>query len=182
MSWVELTKTVVWSVPFNLTTLPLTKFDPVTVIWNEAAPVEAELGERVVRLGAGFETVKLLDPDKPPPGLGLKTVTAEVPPAAMSEALIRAVTCELLTKVVVRSEPFHLTTQPLTKLVPLTVSVKPAAPAVAEDGERPETVGTGLLTEKFCELLIPPPGAGLETLTGNCPELARSELGIAAVS
>ena len=41
-------------------------------------------------------------------------------------------------------EPFHLTTELEIKLVPLTVRVKPAPPAVAELGLRPVVVGRGL--------------------------------------
>lgn len=145
----------------------MTKFVPVTDIWNDAAPVEAELGERLLIVGAGLETVKVLDPDMPPPGVGLKTVTAEVPPPETSEALTDAVTWVLLTKLVGRSEPFHLTTQPLTKLVPFTVRVKAAEPAVAEVGDRLDTAGAGLLTVKLRVKLLPPPGDGVNTLMGN---------------
>src|SRR2546429_225170 len=41
-----------------------------------------------------------------------------------------------LTKVVCRAAPFHRTVAPLANPAPLTISVKPALPAVAEDGER----------------------------------------------
>jgi hypothetical protein len=63
----------------------------------------------------------------------------------MSAALIVAVSWPEFTKVVVRSEPFQRTTDPLTKFDPLTVSVKPLPAAVAELGEIDEIEGTGLL-------------------------------------
>src|SRR5260370_41583588 len=59
----------------------------------------------------------------------LDTVTAAVPAIpgkAVSEAEIVAVSCVALTNVVSRGDPFQLTTDPLTKLVPFTVRVKPA--------------------------------------------------------
>jgi hypothetical protein len=55
------------------------------------------------------------------------------------------------------------------KFVPKMVRGWAAAPAVAEDGDRLEIEGTGLLaffTVKFTELEVPPPGAGLFTTTG----------------
>ena len=61
----------------------------------------------------------------------------------MSVAGIAAVTCVALTKVVVRVAPFHLTTEPETKLLPLTVRVKAAPPAVALLGTRVVSAGTG---------------------------------------
>ena len=80
----------------------------------------------------------------PPPGVGLKTVTLAVPAVAMSAARIDAVTWVALTYVVVRFVPFHLTTEPEMKLVPFTVRVKAAPPAVAELGLRLVVVGRGL--------------------------------------
>ena len=44
-----------------------------------------------------------------------------------------------------RLDPFHWTTDPLMKLVPFTVSVKAAPPAVADVGLMLVVVGTGLL-------------------------------------
>ena len=79
----------------------------------------------------------------PPPGVGLKTVTLAVPAVAMSAARIEAVTCVEERYVVVRFVPFHLATEPEMKLVPFTVRVKAAPPAVADDGLRVEIVGTG---------------------------------------
>jgi hypothetical protein len=63
----------------------------------------------------------------------------------MSAARIEAVTWVALTYVVVLFEPLHLTTEPEMKLVPFTVSVKPAPPAVADVGLRLVVAGTGLL-------------------------------------
>jgi hypothetical protein len=88
--------------------------------------------------------VKVREPEVPPPDAGLNTVTAAVPAVAMSTAPMAAVNCVAETKVVARAEPFHCTTEVETRLLPLTVSVKAVPPAVAEEGFRPETVGTGL--------------------------------------
>jgi hypothetical protein len=64
----------------------------------------------------------------------------------------------LLAKVVVRADPFTCTTDPLTKLLPLTVSVNPAPPAVALFGEMLDTEGAGLFTVKVTAPLVPAAG------------------------
>ena len=74
----------------------------------------------------------------------MNTVTVAVPALTMSADVIAAVNCVDDTYVVVRLAPFHCTTEPLTKLLPLTVSVKAAPPAFAAAGLRLVVVGTGL--------------------------------------
>ncbi len=118
----------------------------------------------------------------PPPGAGLNTVTWAVPAVAMSAAVIAAVNWVEETKVVVRFDPFHRTTEPATKLLPLTVSVKAGPPAVAEEGLRLVVVGTGLLIVKVRAPEVPPPGVGLNTVTEAVPAVAMSAAVIAAVS
>ena len=84
--------------------------------------------------------------EMPPPGNGLTTVTAAVPVALTSDADIVAVSVELEIKVVERAEPLQFTTEPETKFVPFTVSVKSELPAIVEVGEMEVVVGTELLT------------------------------------
>ncbi len=63
--------------------------------------------------------------------------------------------------------------------------MKADPPAVADEGLRPVVVGTGLfaaLIVKVWALEVPPPGAGLNTVTAAVPAVAMSEAGIAAVS
>ena len=79
-------------------------------------------------------------------------------------------------------EPFQRTVEPLTKLVPLTVRVKAAPPAVAEEGLRLVVVGTGLLIVKVWALDVPPPGVPLKMVTLDVPAVAMSAAGIEAVS
>jgi hypothetical protein len=79
-------------------------------------------------------TGKKTELDGPPPGPGFITVTEPVPRAATSAAVILALSCELFTKAVLRSNPFRWTDAPVTNPVPLTVSVNPAPPATALDG------------------------------------------------
>ncbi len=69
------------------------------------------------------------------------TRTVAVPGCAMSGARMAAVRRVLSTKVVVRLDPFHCTTDVEVKLVPLTVRVNAAPPATAELGLMLVTVG-----------------------------------------
>jgi hypothetical protein len=96
--------------------------------------------------GGGAEIVKLKAFEAPRLGAGLLTVTLAAPAEAMSPARIEAVSWVVLTKVVARSDPFHRTVAPETKLEPLTVRVNPGSPAFFELGLIPEIDGTGLLT------------------------------------
>jgi hypothetical protein len=115
----------------------------------------------------------------------LVTVTFTTPPVAMSAAVMAAVTCVALTKVVVFAAPLKLTTDEETKFVPVAVSVKAAPPAVALVGEMEVNVGTGLLatlTLKFTAVEVPPPGAAFVTVTGKDPAEAISDARIAAVT
>jgi hypothetical protein len=70
------------------------------------------------------------------------------------------------------------------KLVPLTVSVNPVPPAVAEEGLKLVVVGTGLgaMIVKVWALEVPPPGVGLKTVTLAVPAEAMSAARIEAVS
>src|SRR5205085_1259308 len=114
----------------------------------KAAPPAAVVdGESELTLGSGFGAAVIEKPtavDVPPPGVGLNTVTCAVPAAAMSAPAMVAVNCPLFTNVVERSVPFQRTTAPDTKKNPFTVRVKPAPPAVAEDGDRALSPGRGL--------------------------------------
>jgi hypothetical protein len=135
-----------------------TKFVPVTHNVKAAPPAVMLEGESEVAVGARLLMAKVNPLEVPPPGKGFTTVTVAVPPVAMSLAKIAAVNCVLLTKVVVRGLPFHCTTELETKLVPVTVSVNAAPPAVALVGESEVTVGAGLLTVKLRAFEVPPPG------------------------
>ena len=173
--------------PFHLTTELEMKLVPVTVRVNPEPPAVAELGLKLLSVGTGLGAimVKLSTPEVPPPGVGLKAVTLAVPAVAMSAARIAAVSWVDEPYVVVRSEPFHLTTEPETKLVPFTVRVKALPPAVAEEGLMLVVVGTGLfgtLIVKVWALEAPPPGAGLKTVTLTEPAEAMSVARIEAVS
>ena len=171
-----LTNVVVLAVPLKFTTEEELKNVPFTVSVKAAPPAVALVGDSVVIVGTGLFTVNVKFPEVPPPGDGLVTDTLRVPAVAMSAARIVAVTCVALTNAVVLGAPLKVTVAPLTKPVPFTVSVNPAPPAVALVGESVVIVGGGLVTEKFTDDVVPPPGAGLVTDTGNVPNALRSEV------
>ncbi len=174
-------------VPFHFTTDPLMNPVPATVNVNAAVPAVALTGDSVLIVGTGFAAALIVNVAVtvvPPPGAGLVTVTCAVPAVAMSAAAIAAVTCVALMYVVVRLDPFQFTTEPLMNPFPLTVSVNAAAPAVALLGDSPIIAGTG-----FAPLMVnvelpdvPPPGAGLVTVTCPVPAVVRSAAVIAAVT
>jgi len=122
--------------------------DSVTVcavaLLPTAVPAKVSaVGLRDAAGAAGPVMVNVRPLEVPPPGDGLVTVTEGVPELATSVARIAAVSCVALTKVVVLALPLKFTTAPLTKLEPLTVSVKAPEPAAAVDGSSEVTTGTG---------------------------------------
>lgn len=120
------------------------KFVPLTVSTKAASPAVLLVGEMLVSVGAGLSIAKSATFDIPPPGAGLVTVTDAVPAVLISAAVILAVSCVGVRKMVDRSAPFHCTTELVTNPVPLTVRVKAAPPFIALAGETLVTVGTGL--------------------------------------
>src|SRR5436189_279917 len=86
-SCVLLTKVVMRSAPFQRTTDELLKFVPVAVSVNAALPASALGGEIELSVGTGLLIVNVEAPEVPPPGVGLKTVTGDVPAVAMSAAV-----------------------------------------------------------------------------------------------
>jgi len=75
------------------------------------------------------------------PFAGLATLIDLFPAVATSLARILAVTCPLLTKLVVRIEPLNSTVAPDKNPLPLTVSVKDPLPTATLDGDRLLMVG-----------------------------------------
>src|SRR5881409_3056428 len=165
VSWLALTNVVVRSAPFQRTTDPEMKMLPLTVRLNAAPPATAEVGLRPLMLGTGFEAVmlKLTVLEVPPPGGGLKTVTAAVPALEMLLAGIEAVSRVELRNVVARSPPFQRTTDPEMKLLPLTVRLKPDPAATVDAGLRLVMLGAGFeaVMLKLNVLEVQPPGDGL---------------------
>jgi hypothetical protein len=174
---VALTYAVVSVAPFQSTTEPATKLVPFTVNVKAAPPALALEGASVLIVGAGLVTGKLAAPEVPPPGLGLVTVILAVPVLTRSLAGTWAVILVALEKVVLSAAPFQLTTEPLTKLLPLTVSVRVAEPATALVGDSDEIVGSPLPIENVVVPEVPPPGVGLVTVMFAVPLLAMSLAG-----
>jgi len=86
----------------------------------------------------------------------------------------------LLTKVVARAVPFHCTTDDAAKLLPPTVRMKAAPPAEALLGASALSVGAGGSTVKVRAAEVPPPGAGVTTVTWAVPAAAMSLASIVA--
>ena len=119
-----------------------------------------------------------------PPPAGFVTVTFTVPAVAMSAAGIVTPIWVLVTDegVMAGLDP-KFTVAPATKPVPVRVNVKAAPPAEAEAGAIEVSVGpeTALIVnDRLPE--VPPPGAGLVTVTVAVPAVAISAAVIAAVN
>lgn len=82
-----------------------------------------------------------------------------------------------LTKLVGSDDPFQLTTAPLAKLLPFTVSVNPAPPTMALAGASDVMVGVALPIVKTEAADVPPPGVGFATVTLAEPAVAMSLAG-----
>jgi len=131
------------SLPFQRTTELGTKLFPTTVNWLSTAstscsPAGAQLGKRKLMIGAVLVLpvmAKLTGFEVPPPGVGLVTITVDMPAEAMLKAGMTTVNCVELTNVVVGIAPPKLTIEDAVKFVPLIVSVNAAPPAAALFGE-----------------------------------------------
>ena len=90
------------------------------------------------------------------PPHGVTTVIEAVPAVTIRAAGTVAVSCVAETNVVVSEVPLHLTVEPDTKLVPLTVSVNCGPPAAVQVGLSELTVGTALIviTSVCCALVL----------------------------
>jgi transcription initiation factor TFIIIB Brf1 subunit/transcription initiation factor TFIIB len=174
------TKVVVRAFPFHWTVEEKMKLVPVTVSVNAAPPDSTVLGFNDKAAGTGLPIVNVSGLEVPPPGAGVITVTMAVPAVAMSAAVIAACRLVLETKVVVRGLPFHWTVEEETKFVPVTASVNAAPPAPAELGFSELAVGDGLLIVNVSGLEVPPPGAGVVTVTMAVPTVAMSAAVMAA--
>ena len=127
-------------------------------------------------------TVKVRGAEVPPPGVGLNTVTGTAPADAMLAFVTAAMSLVVETKVVVRSTPFHRTTDLVLKPVPLTVRTKSDPPWAVDVGVMLVVVGTGLLNVRVLVLETPPTGAGVDTVISALPAVAMSDAGMDAVS
>ena len=83
------------------------------------------------------------------------------------------------TNVVLNGTPFHCTVHPETKLLPVTLNVKDALPAVTTLGFKPLIVGAVMAKVKGFEL--GPNGGEFPMTTEAAAGLARVAAGIKAV-
>ena len=160
--------------PLKSTTELELKLVPFTVNVKVGPPAVTVFGDNVVIVGTGLFTVKVAEFDVPPPGVGLVTVTGKVPAVVTSVDRIVAETCVEFWNEVARATPLKFTVEVETKLVPVTVRVNAPEPAKVFVGAMVVIVGTGLLAPvivKVTEFDVPPPGAGVTTVTAGVPAI-----------
>ncbi len=151
---------------------------PFTVKVNAAPPAVAEVGLRLVMFGVGTLIGSIAAVEGLPPVF--TTVMLAFPALAIKFAGTAAVNLTELTNVVVSAAPFHCTAAPERKLVPFTVSVNAAPPAVAEVGLRLLMRGVGALMGNVAAADGLPPVFTAVTLA--LPELAIKLAVTAAVN
>jgi hypothetical protein len=117
---VALTHNVANAEPFQATLDEGTKPVPVRSSVCVPDPATTLAGLTAAITGGGLLIVKLAAAELPPPGAGLKTVMAAVPPSTRAAAGTVAVTEVSVENVVAIAVPFQRTADPLTKPVPET--------------------------------------------------------------
>jgi hypothetical protein len=182
------TKVVERALPFHCTTVQGNKLFPITESAKAPLPAAAFAGISELIDGTGKDAgdvmvkVRELELIAAP-----DTKTVAVPRDAVSAYVISALSCVALTNVVGRGEPFQFTTSPFTKFVPVTSNVKPVglqygveAICVVE-AEREVMVGTRI--ENASDGVdVPPPGAGVNTVTCAVAAVKISAAGINVLS
>ena len=91
VSCVDETYVVARADPFQYTMEVETNPVPFTVRVKEPEPATADVGESAVVVGVGFRTVNVCAVEVPPPGVGVKIVTENVPDVEKLAAGIVAV-------------------------------------------------------------------------------------------
>lgn len=162
------------------------KLTPFTVITKLPVPTTRETGEMLPNVGTGLlpvpVTVKVCEPEVPPPGPGFATVMLRLAGLARSDAKMVALNWLDEENVVERAEPLTFTTEEGIKLFPFTVNVNAPLPDVITDEEREVVTGTMLPTVNVWALEVPPPVPGLVTVTLKFPVEVKSEAGTEAVN
>src|ERR1019366_8105869 len=158
---VALTNVVGSAVPFHCTTAPEAKPLPLTVSVKLAPP--AVVGEGFRLLIVGDDLIENEAPAEVAPPL--ETVMVTVPADTIRLLPTVAVNCVALTNVVGSAVPFHWTTAPEAKPLPLTVSVKLDPPAVVVEGFRLLIVGDAVIENEAPAEVAPP----LETVMVTVP-------------
>lgn len=152
---VALTKVVVRAPAFHRTTEVVRKFVPVTVRLKAGPPAMAVEGDNPLSVGTGALITNDTGEETTPE---LETVTCAVPGLAMSAAVMAAVNRVVPVNAVSRGLPFHSTVELVTKLLPLTVKVNAAPPAVAVAGDKELITGiVAAWTFNVTEALLTPP-------------------------
>jgi len=137
---VALTKPVASGAPFQTTTEPLTKPVPLIVSWKAGPPATADGGLSVVTVEeGGVLIVKICGLEAAPPGFVTRMKLE--PAVAIRSGVTCAVSEVALFTAVESLVVFHSATDPLTKLVPVSVRLKEGPPAVALAGATVVRVG-----------------------------------------
>jgi hypothetical protein len=150
------------------------KFEPEMVT---VAPTAPEFVLRAVITGAALMMGKVVPEDVPAVS---DTDRVAVPTLVIRLAGTAAISCVELTNVVLREVLPHSTDAPDAKLVPFTVSAKPALPAITDAGEVLVMVGTPTENVELAGVLPEEDPSGFVTAMTTEPAVATRLAGTAA--
>jgi hypothetical protein len=125
------------------------------IVYEKATPVWPVAVSGLVIAGV-LAMVSVTGVDVAPEHVGFTTVIEAVPGLAMRMAGTVAVSCVEETNVVASGEPFQLTVEVETKLVPFTVNVNCGPPGATQVGSIELIVGLALIviTRVCCALVL----------------------------
>jgi hypothetical protein len=188
------TKVLVRGLPFHCTTEQGNKLLPFTERMKAAPPAAALEGASEPIDGTGKDVGAVIIKGRELElATELETKTFTVPREAASAYVMAAVSCVPLTNVVGRGEPFQFTTVSLVKIVPVaafTVRVKPVALQygveaigieVVEVEAESDAMARGEIVNEIAAD-VPPPGVGVNTVTGTDPAADTSVARIVVLS
>ena len=163
---------------------------PITERTKAPPPAAACAGISELIVGAGKDTGAVMVKGRELELIAaLETKTVAVPREAVSAYVMAALSCVPLMNVVGRGEPFQFRTESLVKVVPVaavTVSVKPdglqyGVEAICVVDAESDAMARGGIKKEIA-LDVPPPGAGVNTVTDADPADETSAAKIVVVS
>lgn len=169
--------------PFQRTMDATSKPVPLTVNVAGGAAIGNADGDSDANTGIGRLMVTLTGAEVPPPGDGLKTVKDPLPEFGTDVAstmIVRVVDVDA-TWVIPVDDPFHRTDDVLLNPVPVSTTVC-VCRAFSVAGATDTRVGIGFSTAIEIVFDVPPPGAGLETVSVAAPAEPRATASMATFS
>ena len=168
---------------------PGVKLIPMIIKLKPGLPAVIDVGDMLVIFGNGLLTVNVNVSGEVPPPNGLVIVTKYIPEGrrfikdeltviCVAESTEKSAGCRYGGLLNATREPLA----PCIKLFPAIIKFPVGLPQVDDVVEIDAIFGCGLFTVNVWEFEVPPPGDGLNTVTGYVPAVVILEEGTEAVS